>query len=375
MRILIIARHFPPAISGGARRPYLWAKNLLALGADVFVVAPDKMNNVPGIAEPHPNRDPAHNRASPRRTLRDVARTWLRWPDPDIAWARRAATAAETALPWAPDWVLTTSPPESLHFAGRRLARKLGARWAADFRDPWLLNGLSPDRRGARAAIEHVLARAIVPKADLVIAVNTWIANELVLLGARKPPLIIGHFAERSVPPSALDPRFINIAYTGSFTLSHPKQDIHAVLAPFEAAFGHNPRLRLHMMGRLTAAEVAAIEASPARGAILVYGPRPYPEALALQSGADALLITAPPDFEGVPGKLAEYRAAGPPIIACGEGAWIALAGLNPPGAASAMLAATVRQSPAPDTLGADSSARTETLRLLEAMRQEPERG
>jgi glycosyltransferase involved in cell wall biosynthesis len=368
MRILIIARHFPPAVAGGSRRPYLWARNLMALGCEVFVVAPDKLGDVPGIAVPHPHRDPPISGAPAKRALRDMARTWLRWPDADIAWAKRAAAATQAALPWKPDWVLTTSPPESTHFVGRALARKLGARWAADFRDPWIENALNPDRKGLRAGVEKQLAKWLVPQADLVISVNRWIADELKRLGARKPPLVIQHFAEPPPAPRSLDPDHAHLVYTGSFTLSHPKQDILSVLLPFEEAAKSADRLQLHLMGRLSEAEAARVQASPARAAIVVHGPQAYQDALALQAGADALLITAPPDFEGVPGKIAEYRAAGAPIIPCGEGAWIDYADLSRPASVAGAMIRTGKRSAAPDPK-LQSTAQTAAQQLFDAMR------
>ncbi|MBY0422923.1 MAG: hypothetical protein K2Q06_11515, partial [Parvularculaceae bacterium] len=136
MRLLLIARHYPPAVSGGARRPFLLARALRSRGCEVFVVAPSLPDGEPGRVVPHPNRDAGTAPPAPPG-WRDHARDWLLWPDPDIRWSRRAAAAA-LAADFAPDWVWTTAPPESIHIGGLLMKRSRGARWLADVRDHWL---------------------------------------------------------------------------------------------------------------------------------------------------------------------------------------------------------------------------------------------
>ena len=45
MNILYITRHYPPEISGGARRPYLYVKALRELGNKVTVVTPFELDD------------------------------------------------------------------------------------------------------------------------------------------------------------------------------------------------------------------------------------------------------------------------------------------------------------------------------------------
>lgn len=59
-------------------------------------------------------------------------------PDPRIGWNNYAyEKALDLIETHHPDWVITTGPPHSTHLIGRRLKRKLGVKWIADFRDPW----------------------------------------------------------------------------------------------------------------------------------------------------------------------------------------------------------------------------------------------
>lgn len=322
MRLLLIARHYPPAVSGGARRPFFLANALRDLGAEVFVVAPSLPDGEPGVAVPHPNRDPSPSPNAAGLSPRDVLREYLLWPDPDIRWSSRAAKVAAANAPWRPDWIWTTSPPESIHAAGLRLKRTFGARWVADFRDHWLTRPHRLQRHAAwRSFGERHIARRWLPRADLVTAVDSEISAELSKLGARNPN-IIPHAATPPTRTQALPEETINVVHTGSLSLSDPECDIALLLHPFEAALRTNRKLRLHLAGRLTERERAALAASAAASAITDHGVVPLDQARALQAGADALIFAASPKMHVPPSKISEYLTTDAPIIACGDGPW-----------------------------------------------------
>lgn len=326
-RILVLARHFPPAVSGGARRPFLLCRALIEAGADVFIVAPDAPPGMAGLAVPHPSRDPQTGldpAEAARPNLRDTARTWLRWPDPDIAWARRASAAAVQACPFHPDWIFTTSPPESLHAAGAALKRRFaGALWAADLRDSWLDDPLLAVRRNRlRRLIEARIAGRLLSRADLVTAVTGPIAQEAARY-TKAPVRVLEHFlpAPRTGTPLA-PPGHTHLVHTGSFTLSDSGRRIDPVLEAFARAGAERGDLMLHLAGRLTRAEEDAVAAHALSQRIHVHGVVDFERSLVLQASADGLLVTASPDALTPPGKLAEYRATGKPVIACGPGPW-----------------------------------------------------
>ncbi len=324
MRILLLTRHYPPAVSGGAKRPYLLARALRGAGAEVRVCAPSLPDGEPGWAVPHTNRDPSLASGKPRPGLRELARDILLWPDPDIRWCLRAAKTV-LADGWKPDWVLSTSPPESIHVAGARIARRTGARWLADFRDLWLQ---SPHRRERlrvhRRLGEKRLARGLLPKADLVIAVDGVVASEARSLGARRVE-VLQHF----VPTEAgcqsagiLPTETINVVHAGSISLSDPEAKIEDLLRPFEAAQSKNTALRLFMVGRLTDAECNAITSSRASSAISILGVVPLNAAYDYMRSADALAFVASAKMHVPPSKITDYLMFDAPIVACGEGPW-----------------------------------------------------
>jgi len=324
MRILLLTRHYPPAVSGGAKRPYLLAKALRSAGAEVRVCAPSLPEGEPGWAVPHANRDPSQAAGKPRRGARDLAREILLWPDPDIRWCLRAAKTV-LADGWKPDWVLSTSPPESTHVAGERIARRTGARWVVDFRDLWLQ---SPHRRERlrmhRRLGEKLLARRLLPKADLVIAVDGVVASEARSLGARRVE-VLPHFAptaDNNQSTDILPAETINVVHAGSISLSDPEAKIEELLHLFEAAQSKNAALRLFMVGRLTNAERDAITSSRASSAISMLGIVPLNAAYDYMSSADALAFVASAKMHVPPSKITDYLMFDAPIVACGDGPW-----------------------------------------------------
>jgi len=321
-RLLLLTRHYPPAVSGGIRRPFLLAQALRGLGVEVRVVAPSLPEGEPGLAVRHPNRDPSVEVGPERLSLQGFARDLLFWPDPDIRWCQRAADAG-IADGWMPDWVLSTSPPESIHVAGERLARTLGARWAADFRDLWLEAPHRRERRRLHRQIgERLLAQRLLPKADLVLAVDPVVAAEARRFGARDPQVLEHFTSDDQVPPYIFEGTKLNILHAGSISLSDPEAHIEDLLLPFESAFVARDDLVLNFVGRLTSAEQARIAASPAALAIRKFDPVPYETARSMMAGADALAFVASAKMHVPPSKIVDYLAFDHPLVACGNGPW-----------------------------------------------------
>ncbi|MBK8196768.1 MAG: hypothetical protein IPK75_00250 [Acidobacteria bacterium] len=298
------------------------AEALRERGVEVRVIAPSLPAGESGIALAHPNRDPSTATGSAGLSLRGLARDILLWPDPDIRWCQRAAEAA-IADGWKPDWVLSTSPPESAHVAGLRLARTFGARWAADFRDLWLESPHRAERRRRHRQIgERLIAGKILPEADLVTAVDAVVAAEAGRLGARNPK-VLEHFTSDAAPaPYNYEGENFNILHAGSIALSDPEARIEDLLLPFEAAAVRRSDLVLNFVGRLTNAEQARIAASPAFNAIRQFAPVPYTAARAMMAAADALAFVASGKMHVPPSKIADYLAFDRPIVACGDGPW-----------------------------------------------------
>lgn len=335
LNILLIARHYPPAVSGGARRPYHLARALAECGANITVAAPDPDPELDSIVTEHPRRDPVVETEPGRHHKsgwRDRVRPWVYWPDPDIVWTRRVVQSV-LARSIKPDWVITTSPPESIHWAGFALKQRLGCGWAADFRDHWFKRAFQTYRRGRslRGSLERLYAKRLLGSVDHLSAVNPAILAEIeALAGARadRTALVLGHFAvERQAEPFRFEGRGPHLVHTGSFELSDPDTLIETLIEPFEIASAADPNLRLHLVGRLTRRERSVIENSPASGAIILHGVVDMTTALAMQDGSDALVLVASRDAGVPPGKVSEYLGAARPVIAIGSEDWIEACG------------------------------------------------
>lgn len=329
MRILIVTRHFPPIVSGGARRPYLLARGLGCLGAEVTVLAPAEgaalPDNIKLITAPHPMPAPDGAEAvSKKFDVKKWVRTNLFLPDPDLRWSLQAAGVAKRKIANSPDWIFSTSPCESIHMAAAMLARHFSCKWAADFRDNWLVDPLLAERRYTlRRKAETLLARALLKNADLICAPTTRILSEIKYYAEQAPALLLRQPGrlEISSPPvrRSAEQETITLVHTGSFSLSHDARSIDQALTFFTEAHKREPRLRLKLIGRLTDAEQAAARAHPN---VQVAGLLAIEETWAAQATADILLLVVAAGSDIVPGKLAEYQAAGKPIICLGGGAW-----------------------------------------------------
>lgn len=328
--LLIVTRHYPPEISGGARRPFLIARGLRKRGWRVAIASPFAPDGEPDwIRTPHPAAERGQafsaggvDRAEPG--WKSLTRRMVRWPDNEIGWAGHAVQAVISSG-LRPDWVLTTSPPESAHAVGERLKRALGIRWALEMRDSWIEEPLRAEllRPGIRRKVEQGIAARWLQAADIRIAVSETLAAEMQRLapGTSPPPSVIGHFADPPPVPFRFEGEGPHLLHSGSFTLSHAERKLGGLIAAFGSLRTQIPSARLHLAGRLTAVERAELAVSPHSEAITWHGELPYTESRALQAGADALILYQQ-GIDALPGKLAEYLECAAPILTLGEGTW-----------------------------------------------------
>lgn len=345
-KVLLVTRHFPPLVSGGARRPLAFLRALETAGYDVAVMSPAAPGGVHHLAVPHAYSEAPHgvgDGVEGAVRLRDHVLV----PDADLGWAVRCL---QMRLPFRPDVVVTTSPPESVHLVGYALKRRFGCTWLADFRDHWCIAPLSPIRvRFAyRRRLEQRLARWWLGQADCVIAAGEGVADEVFAYAPQAGAGMIRN-TDLALEPSGLElaelgDEGVHIVHTGSFSLSDPGRRLNPVIDALEGS--ENPSLRLHLVGKLTRSEIARAESSSRAGHIAIHGPVPMAQARAFQRAADILLLVAAPGSPHLPGKLTEYRAAGKSILAIGPGPWAAEAGIRVTDDPAAVLSRLARPRP-----------------------------
>jgi glycosyltransferase involved in cell wall biosynthesis len=282
---------------------------------------------------------PSYERTDPGRLrgLLGLARRFLLIPDGQVTWVPAALVQAARLLRRTPVELLYSShPPASGHLLALLLKWATGLPWVADFRDGWTSDPLDPglEHGGWRLALEQALERAVVRRADAVVAATEISAAHLrQLCGPETDKVKVipnGFDPEALGPPAPLPPLSppLRLVHTGAFRYSHPRRTPFPLLAALDLLLAEDPawagRLQVVLVGQLTPEEEAATAGLVQAGLVELVGPQPREEALRLQAAAHLLLLVdhvRPWPASNVPGKLYEYLAAGRPVLAlCGPG-------------------------------------------------------
>ncbi len=335
MHILLLTRHYPPEVSGGARRPSLLTKALRQLGHRVTVVSPFTLEDQDSITVKDKaidngisnlnNSSPTLQAKSRFSSVKSVIRLWVYWPDDNIRWALRAVQTVKHK-DIQPDWIMTTSPPESIHIAGQLLSKHLNVPWVAEMRDTWTE---FPHRKilaksRFRAAVEKWIARRTLGHANAITAVSEAVMSE-----ARKyvhintPECIIPHFSAPPPAPVKLDETALNLVHTGGFIKSDHRRELSPLLNALETVFKKQKKLVFHIAGPLTQEEHQMVNAAPFP--VKWHGSINLNQSQALQAGADGLILYTASNSHALPGKYAEYVLTGKPIFYMGHGDWMSL--------------------------------------------------
>lgn len=347
-RLLILSYFYPPLGGGGVPRVLGWTRHLPEAGWRCTVVCAgeedywvlDDSQQVPEGTEVirvhggsalsswlrmRRGKSGGRRSGSTFRVLRRFSDWWL-LPDSYVGWSRRAEQAAARRLARGDvTALLTTSPPDSVHLAGRALARRFRVPWVADFRDPWIGLHYRPPSSAWHRRRHAAMEAAVVQEADAVfVASNTHAKDLLTAFPARAGR--IHHLANGYEPQSATaerlpeDPDHFLVVFTGTLAQMPDAfvflDALHDVIAQRSGARG---RIRVRFVGPYeTGVEDRAIALS-LKGIVDFLGPVPHARARALQHAADLLLLLKPhgPGFHTmVPGKLYEYLESGRPILA-----------------------------------------------------------
>lgn len=294
--------------------------------------------------------------AAPQGTVRreSLARRLSRYylslamclPDDRKNWSlRAAATAVGLIRRRKIDWILTSGPPFSVHIIGIAARFFTRARWAADFRDPWIgLLHTRPARVRSRLsdALERRMERAVVRLAHRVILTSETAHREM---RGRYPdvpdskfvwiPNSIDTDALRAEGPIAKYDTF-TITYAGTLYFDRSPETLFAavralihrgVLAPAD--------IRIKLIGHCH-----EVEGEPTEVLVRRYGledvveispPMPYADVVRIMRRSHVLLVLAPGEHELiVPAKLYDYLGSGSSVLVLAE-----------PGATADMVAKT----------------------------------
>lgn len=346
-RLLVLAYFFPPLAGGGVHRvlsfvrhlpQHGWDCTVICAGEDDYWVTDDSLLGrvppetevirVPGgsalSAWLRLRGGKGRRRGGTFAGLRALANWWM-LPDSYAGWAGRAGAAALRRVnAGGIDAVLSTSPPDSVHLAGRRVAAQSRLPWVVDFRDPWTgLGFFTPPTRWHRAR-QEAMEKRVIEGADLVLTASR---SHLDALGfapgtrARRAEHLPNGF-EPALPAAtgATDPDHFRLAFTGTLNLM---EDAGTLLEAVHEVLAHVPearrRLRVDLAGPYDLDYEDRALALGLKGIVRFTGALAHAESRALQQAADALLLWKPrgAGFRTmVPGKLYEYLDTGRPIVA-----------------------------------------------------------
>lgn len=232
--------------------------------------------------------------------------------------------------------IITTGPPHSVHFVGRHVKKKTGARWIADFRDPWsevYYNQLLPRTALARM-IDRRLERRVLKAADEVVVISPSMADSQKRVADRRYHVIPNGFdpddypgaeagsstspessaGDESGPSGRLTVRFIGSVREAAI----PEGFLQAVAVLPEELKG---KLEVEFIGNAHPELRQIVDRLELAETVTLSGYRPHKQAVAAMAEADLLLLSVsrtPGSEQILTGKLFEYLGAGNPILFLG---------------------------------------------------------
>jgi len=351
MRVLMVAPAFPPNDGIGPVRNGKVAKWLTEMGHHVRVVTAHQPYHsrllkievptehvvyVPYIDLAAPSRVVQGGRAKQiansnrpasllRRRLKSLWRLIqivVHFPDHFILWYPAAVRAADrVAGSFSPDIVYSSSPPFTAHVAARRIARKIGVPWVADFRDLWADSHHTAGYPKVRKHLERVFEKHILKDAAGIVTASPAF-TEIMQRWHNQPMLTMTNGYDPEDYPTkgvrCAEEGKLSLVYAGTF---YDNFDVSLLLRALRLLGPDAERVRLTFFGKGLEPVVIAASRLEVSGLVDVRGPVPRDEAMALQVGADAFVLFTWTDerFGGwLPAKLFSYLGAQRPILAIG---------------------------------------------------------
>jgi hypothetical protein len=326
----------------GARRVERFVRWLSAEGMDVVIVRAghtDRVRNIKygweiTVHDPlglYGDVDTVNSQAYhiPKRNpdpLRRRIAYMLFNPDPTAVWAWRVCNHA-LVLKHGQNarWVISSSPPESVHLAGNGVATKLKASHVVDMRDGWLDKPLRPilNKSRIRRWREGRLERGILKQASHIFSATPTLKQ---LLNVRLP------FTENksslltngcspgvdNLPPPQPAGERIRLLYAGRFIGSRHTQKVEYLFGPLFLGI-EKCQGEVLIYGRMESEDLKVVEVLKTNMAtknwqVNVNLPILHKELLDLYQQIDGLLLLAAEHYV-LTSKLFEYLSTGKPIL------------------------------------------------------------
>ncbi len=227
-------------------------------------------------------------------------------------------------------YVMTTSPPHSVHLIGLILKKFLNITWIVDFRDPWSLileNKSIYARSRISDYLEKKMERSVIESADKVIFVTERMKKGYEetyphIDGRKFVTIMNGYDIEdfQDILPLRKDER-CTFTHTGTFYYGRsPETFFRAMSELIEESKIDKNLMKIKLVGDCKFVEGYSVTEMAKKynieSIVKLYDPVPYKEALKIMVRSHVLLLFAPNQYYQIPGKAYEYLASGSDIIA-----------------------------------------------------------
>lgn len=259
---------------------------------------------------------------------------WMRGnlfiPDPRVFWVRPATDFALRILESNKiEAIITTGPPHSVHLIGRKLRKKSGLPWIADFRDPWtkweVLHRMQLSSMAMK--IHQSLERKVLQTADLVLTATPGMQEDLDKLGARNSKTVLNGVDHEDLPEGYPDPAVpdkFRIVYVG---LMNEKRNPPALWEALDELCAQSEEfcqaLEISLTGSISPAIQQAFGTySRLKDHCVIQGNVSHQEVFELYQNAAILLLLVEQEVASrivIPAKLYEYMTAQKPVLYIGD--------------------------------------------------------
>jgi glycosyltransferase involved in cell wall biosynthesis len=249
-------------------------------------------------------------------------------PDSRIGWYPFAVRKGlEMIAAEAPDLIFSTAPPYTVHLIAKRLKKKTGLPWVADFRDPWVEN-FAYNTVPRLPPVRHLNARlemGVLADADRVICATPQQAE---LQSAKRPGaerdkfhLITNGYDPEDACVAERSDHFY-ISYFGSMSLHRvPARALEVLRTLCEENRDFARDFRLRVIGRVSSEAIDRLRAELPEPNLILQSYIPYKELAPLKYMDQLMLVTVdtvPYNELIIPAKVFDILPTGNPILAIG---------------------------------------------------------
>lgn len=274
-KVLIIAYYWPPAGGPGVQRVLRFVNYLPQFGWQPVVLTVEK-GDYPAIDESLPGKIPAECKVyktpilEPHQLYRkftgkardEKLPTYVLTPqngdslkDRFAKWVRRNLFIPDARIGWVPaavktglkilqseqiDLIFSSSPPHTVQLIGKKLARKSGKKWIADFRDPWSEAFWMQDIRKIALSryIDLSLEKSVLRAADAVTTVSGGIVKMFAAKAQNRYQVIQTGFEPLESQPTKI-PSF-RILFIGHLSKHQPPETLFRAVDSLPEAYQAN---------------------------------------------------------------------------------------------------------------------------------------